>query len=504
MPHHQTATTESPHSRHYISKHRLPESRVVAYLGGREMVQLLAAVAISVPSGLVTGNLIRAAITPRPVAAALPAGGIPQPMSEAVPRHRPEKLPEVVPVTAETRGVCSMPEYMQHLLETDCYLLSPIAGAPNMPHFNILRNDKGAITNSEHEFATIGSISTDGMLHADVLPDDYKLALRTALTDPFVAHVVSKYPVTLAVAPNNENGYFISEPGREPNNTGSIRLVFNTSLAQSDRSLYRTWGSIRLVLVHEGAHGDYQRWINMTYNDTEAGRFASYTIEKLESLYWQEINASYNDMLEENTEFYRMQLQNLANSLASGDAAVIDQRIAELMRDNVGEMIKHIDEGCVGDTVSDQDHNNQRAVYDRILSGTEKTYEEMIAVLDGELSDHFVNSGYWYSVKVTDKYGFIREGKTTYGVSDYNAGHPGGAATEMIASMMVTVQGVPDKLINSARTMTPTHRQQLVRMLEALEAMYNYDSPQLGEATNLRYVIANIRAFMSDTTTVLP
>ena len=114
---------------------------------------------------------------------------------------------------------------MQYLLVTDCNLLSPITSGPDMPRLDIHRDQVGSVINDKGESTTIGSIHADGTLDADVLPDDYKLALRTAMTDPYVASLVSKYPVTLDLAPNNQNGYFI--PGKDLDSLGSIRLIFN-------------------------------------------------------------------------------------------------------------------------------------------------------------------------------------------------------------------------------------------------------------------------------------
>lgn len=500
MPESQTPTTERQPATHhepgyYRGKHRYPRRGGDGALDKlvRHGTSMIIGVTIGTPAGITAGNLGHEAVTPRPVAGALPAGGIPKSSSDAAPRSRPEALPGVPQVPEETKGLCGIPEHMQYLLVTDCNLLSPITSGPDMPRLDIHRDQVGSVINDKGESTTIGSIHADGTLDADVLPDDYKLALRTAMTDPYVASLVSKYPVTLDLAPNNQNGYFI--PGKDLDSLGSIRLIFNGNPdVPSSDSLYPTWGSIRLVLIHEGTHGDYNTWEKMSYHDTEAGQFAAYTIQQLESLHAEEVSANYHDTLEENADFYRMQLNDFANALTPEATVNIDPAVVQIIRQNVGEMISLIDDGRIEDTIANPDQTNQSAIYDRIVRGSGISYGKLSLLLKGASSDLLINTGFWYAMHVADQYRFMRDGSTTPGVSDEHAGHPGDATTEMMASIMVAVQGAPDKFLDRVTVMSSTHRERITKFLETIEAMYVYNSPELNGATNLRYVITHLRA----------
>ncbi len=393
------------------------------------------------------------------------------------------------------KGVCLTPEALE-LLETDCYKLPRLR---DVAEFEL--TDKAGDKILYDKSTVIGSIR-NGRMHLDRLPAEYAAAFEAALSDPFVKKIAKTTPIIIRQSNSmyDENGYYSPYYDR-------ITIVFSVDDVFKDQKdrLYPTWGSIRTVLVHEGAHkiyGKAARARDRGKSDPDMNRLdracvadlrasarglSGKLMPKLDKL---------EDILDslDISEEVRLKVRNNINTLRAAedyprmipDLTVFYEKTPQYLQSCELVPISY----SLSEGLSETEYEALSNADRKLGKKDDDNYQFMFA--QSEL-DSVVNNA------ARRVFASRQDGAISNGVSAKYAGHSWENVNERFASTTANIQINPDGYIQAVLELPSERaRRSELTFIESTYRILDHRQPGAVDETNFDYVIDTLRAQIAE------
>jgi len=369
-------------------------------------------------------------------------------------------------------GLCApLSMHAEHLLETDCNIL---------PVFRKISSPEADWTPVAH--------GND----LEALSDDYRHAFEAAMSDPLGKLLTEKFPVEIyqQIERRGADGQplKVQENGAYDGRKNSLLFEF---VANRPPEVYRTWGAIRSVLIHEGTHGLYAEWTADESDEvTQANR------QKLTDLWEQdtriiqeEFRLKHKEELHDTLQEIEAMLQRKLKKFGSeGDlpATIRAAKDYDLQLDKpngLSEISILLESG------EKYPRSGNPVIVIGGSDATEMWSEFFEAEQEKKLLQALVKP---YKQDMATMLAFVSEGELNVGLMK-TGGHAGENVNERVATTVSTIQTAPEGVVEAVNALPEDRRAIQRQFIAAILDQLKHDQPDVAKHTNIQFVLDRIK-----------
>jgi len=375
-------------------------------------------------------------------------------------------------------GMCELSPQSREQLTEDCKLLPHITDGAQ---FVVRETPEGAIGFAE----AIGTISENDV-SIDQLPPEFQTAYENAMQDPLIRYTLKKFPVTLYQSTGKyaeDNAFFDASENQ-------VGFEFNVTTETSD--LYKTYGSIRSVWLHEAfGHGVFDSW----YDQADDNPQTKEALLRLGSLCRQDLDVVNKSYLKKHGKTLEAKLDRIRELFADQSDKVVPPEARTHILKAIATMDNSLEDpnkfAALSVITDEYNRCKPSSPLDTLteLSGwidfighlgkVDKT--GLLNTLDTE-----------YRAHIRSEYLVLNESHALKGLTDAG-GHAYDNTTERVASTVAIVQINPIDYVNNLQNL-PLERQKInLKFIETLYAQIQHTLPTQADQTNFPYVIYGLQ-----------